>query len=85
MTSGSLASLTEKRAAPATITDPSIKLESELLSLAYSLQGQGLQASSVGRVNVIRRALEAFQDSARFGDLDKTVLLIREDCNFLSL
>ena len=45
---------------------PSInRLESELLSLASSLKGQSLVATSNGRTGVIRRALEAFQDSAR--------------------
>ena len=47
--------------------DSDTKLESELMSLTYSFQGQALLASSGPgeNISVVRRALDAFLDSAR--------------------
>ena len=50
---------------PGQASEPTHKLESELLSQAYSFQGQALVATANGHVGVIRRALDAFLDSAR--------------------
>lgn len=47
--------------------DPVLRLESELLSQAYTFRGQALLASASpgGSTGVTRRALEAFLESAR--------------------
>lgn len=48
-------------------SDSDTKLESELMSLTYSFQGQALLASSGPgeNIGVVRRALDAFLDSSR--------------------
>lgn len=47
--------------------NPVLRLESELISQAYSFRGQALlaNASPAGNMGAIRRALEAFLESAR--------------------
>lgn len=51
---------------PPSPSSPAHKQENELLSQAYSLQGQGLMAKSHGSITMTRQALEAFMESARF-------------------
>lgn len=45
---------------------PESTVERQLLSLASSLQGQSLSVTAAGSVATIRRALEAFVNSARY-------------------
>ena len=51
------------------ISNSDRRVENELLCLAHSLLGQCLSVTTAGNVAITRKALEAFQDSARYSDI----------------